>query len=223
MIQDFASKGMASRAYGTKTGRIHHLLSNLETQFFYLLDWSDDVVDIREQYPLLDVPLAIEIAEESKIRYPYDQVSGFPYVLTSDFLIETTSGIRVRTIKSASELQKPRVREKLEVERRYWQRQGVDWKIVTENEINRAKARNIEWLSQARDLKCFPIPGDMQAACLDFFSERFSEKRQPLRTLFVDVEHCFSLPVGTGITIFKHLAFMKRIDIDICSPITTVT
>jgi len=40
-IQDFPSLGMVSRVSGTTTGRIHHLMSNLELSLFYLLDWSD--------------------------------------------------------------------------------------------------------------------------------------------------------------------------------------
>ena len=50
LVQDFPSKGMASRVQGAKTGRIHHLMSNLELSFFYILDWSDNVPDIRKQY-----------------------------------------------------------------------------------------------------------------------------------------------------------------------------
>lgn len=32
---------------------MHHFLSKLETNYFYWLDWSPIVSDIREQYPLL--------------------------------------------------------------------------------------------------------------------------------------------------------------------------
>ena len=88
-VQDFPSLGMVSRVSGTTTGRIHHLMSNLELSVFYLLDWSDNVLDIREQYPLLDLAQAVEIAERANIKYPYDPESGFPYVLTSDFYLET--------------------------------------------------------------------------------------------------------------------------------------
>jgi len=215
MVQDFASKGMVSRAYGEKTGRVHHLLSNHETHFFYLLDWSDSVIDIREQYPLLDLREAVEIAERSGIRYPYDSASGFPYVLTSDFFIETTNGIRIRTIKSEADLQNMRVREKLEIERRYWQNRKTDWKIVTENEINRQKARNIEWLSQAKDLDCLCIPSHMQASVLDYFLERYCSDQQSLCGVFAEVERRFALLPGTGLNIFKHLAYWKKVEIDI--------
>jgi len=143
-IQDFASKGVVSRVKGRKTGRIHHLMSNNELAYFYLLDWSDYVLDIREQYPLLDLDCAINVAAQAGINYPTDRVSGYPYVMTCDFLITTVQGFRARTVKLSSELTNPRTIEKLEIERRYWNCQGVEWKLITENEIDYRKAKNIE-------------------------------------------------------------------------------
>ena len=168
-IQDFPSSGMVSRVSGTTTGRIHHLMSNLELSLFYLLDWSDEVTDIREQYPIIGLTEAIEIAEKSNIRYPYDPKSGFPYVLTSDFYLDTNHGAAVMSVKPSSELRKPRVQEKLEIERRYWTTRGVQWSIMTENEINRTKANNIEWLAQAKDLSLFGLSEAMQEACREYF------------------------------------------------------
>lgn len=49
-----ASKGRASRVKGWKTNRVHHFLSDSETRFFYLMEYQDSVVDIREHYPLID-------------------------------------------------------------------------------------------------------------------------------------------------------------------------
>ena len=65
MIHDFPSLGMISRVLGKIMGRIHHLLSNMERSYFYILDWSDKVSDIREQYPLLDIAVVLEIADKA--------------------------------------------------------------------------------------------------------------------------------------------------------------
>jgi len=134
-VQSFSSKGIVSRVKGQKTGRVHHLMSNNELAYFYLLDESDDVLDIREQYPLLDLSTAIKGASQAGIKYPVDNISGFPYVLTCDFMITTKQGLRARTVKMSSELNQKRVLEKLEIERRYWDIYGIDWKIVTEKEM----------------------------------------------------------------------------------------
>jgi len=210
-VQDFPSLGMVSRVSSTTTGRIHHMMSNLELSLFYLLDWSDDVMDIREQYPLIDLTQAIDIAEKVGIRYPYDPKSGFPYVLTSDFYIETKQGTMVISVKPSSELGKPRVREKLEIERRYWTMRGVEWSIMTENEINSTKAGNIEWLAQAKDLTAFGLSETMKNTCCEYFLELYHATCHSLADLFKAVEMAFGLIAGMGLNIYKHLAYWKRI------------
>lgn len=210
-IQDFPSLGMVSRVSSTTAGRIHHLMSNLELSLFYLLDWSDDIIDIREQYPLTDLLQAIEIAEKANIKYPYDQKSGFPYVLTSDFYLDTNQGAMVISVKPSSELGKPRVREKLEIERCYWASRGIQWSIMTENEINRVKANNIEWLAQAKDLSAFGLSETTQEACREYFLRFYQADSSPLPTLFKTVEMAFGLASGMGLNIYKHLAYWKQI------------
>lgn len=61
-IQDVASRGIRSQIWGRKTNRVHHLLSSIESQFFYLAEFSDSVTDIREQFPLLPITLSNKIA-----------------------------------------------------------------------------------------------------------------------------------------------------------------
>lgn len=47
-----ASAGRVTRVKLIKNGRQHELMSDMETNYFYLLEFSSDVVDIREQSPL---------------------------------------------------------------------------------------------------------------------------------------------------------------------------
>ncbi len=215
-VRDFPSLGIVSRVKGETTGRVYHLMSTNETNLFYSLDWSDNVLDIREQYPLADIKEAIGIAERARIRYPYDNKSGFPYVMTSDFYVETMSGAVILSVKPAAELDKPRVLEKLEIERRYWKGKNIKWEIVTEHEINQTKARNIEWLSQANDLSQFGLGVEQQTQCLNFFMLRHTiVPGGSLSFLFQEVEKQFGLSQGMGLNIYKHLAYHKRINIDV--------
>ena len=71
--------------------------------------------------------------------------------MTTDFLITVDGGYVARTVKPKTELQKLRVREKLEIERRYWLKRNVEWRIITEDEIPNTKIRNIEWLCGRND------------------------------------------------------------------------
>ena len=213
-IQDFASQGIASRVKGRTTGRVHHLMSNHELAYFYILDWSDIVIDIREQFPLLDLELAVNLAAQSNIKYPIDKTSGYPYVLTCDFMITTNEGLKARTIKMTSELSNVRILEKLEIERRYWQEKGVNWKIVTEREISFQKAKNIEWLFTSyleEDIANIPYIAQAEKRLLCLLHE--GEHSIIGATQSVEREHL--LCAGTGIQIFKQLVLSKKVFINL--------
>ncbi|MDU7808318.1 MAG: heteromeric transposase endonuclease subunit TnsA, partial [Serratia marcescens] len=50
-VQDVPSDGRSHRVYSHKTGRIHHLLSDLELAAFLVFEWTPNITDIREQFP----------------------------------------------------------------------------------------------------------------------------------------------------------------------------
>jgi hypothetical protein len=83
-IQNVPSNGRVHRIMGSKSNRIHHLLSDLERDYFYLLEWAEGVLDIREQYPL-NREVTLSIADELQIRHPKDNVTQTPIVMTTDF------------------------------------------------------------------------------------------------------------------------------------------
>jgi plasmid maintenance system antidote protein VapI len=217
-VQNFGSQGIVSRVKGQTTGRVHHLMSKNELAYFYLLDWSDDVLDIREQYPLLDLATTVKTASQAGIKYPTDNVSSFPYVLTCDFMITTTNGLKARTIKLSSELNNKRVIEKLEIERRYWQIYEIDWKIVTENEISYTKARNIEWLYSARDFNLANEADEVRSAELTML-EILDVSEYSVIEIVNEVEKKFSLTKGMGLILFKSLALTKKINLGLDKPL----
>jgi len=216
-IQDFASRGVVSRVKSRTTGRVHHLMSNNELAYFYLLDWSDDVTDIREQYPLSDLDCAVKIAAQAGIKYPADNDSGYPYVLTCDFMLTTADGARARTLKMTTELSNTRTLEKLEVERRYWAEKDIDWKIVTEREIPYQKAKNIEWLYTALD--CETADETIRNAMLQLLCDDECSVIEAAGA----IENEFFLAAGIGLQIFKQLVLNKAVAVDLESPLNLNT
>ncbi len=148
LIQDVSSIGRAPRILGWKTNRIHHLLSDLERSYFYILEWSDVVTDIREQFPLLPLEETMSIANELGIKHPIDPKTKEPIVMTTDFLINTGDKLIARTLKMSDDLESRRVIEKFEIERVYWQKRHVDWGIVTEAQIPNKLVKNIDYIHQ---------------------------------------------------------------------------
>ncbi|GLO64426.1 TnsA endonuclease N-terminal domain-containing protein [Oceanobacillus kimchii] len=152
-----ASEGWLARHLGWKTQRIHHTLSEHERRYLYYLEWLDEVIDIREQFPLLPQSRTEEIADQLGIKHPY--LDGKPVVMTTDFVItlKTNNGLMdvVRTVKPASKLNK-RTLDLFEIERRFFAEQGVNWEIVTDSKLPKTLIKNVEWMAEARYLDTRP-------------------------------------------------------------------
>lgn len=158
-IHDVSSHGRSHRIRGAKAGRVHHLLSDIELAVFLECDWHPGVVDIREQFPL-DRNETKPIAAEMRVRHPQDR--GVDVVMTTDLLVDyERGGVRGQVaiaVKPASQFRNARVAEKLEIERRYWARRAVSWRLVTDKQTSRIRTLNLAWLHEARWLDHLDMP-----------------------------------------------------------------
>ncbi|MFB2839102.1 TnsA endonuclease N-terminal domain-containing protein [Floridanema evergladense] len=215
-IQDVASQGLASRIKGWKTSRVHHLLSKLETEYFYVLEWSDIVSDIREQYPLLPLAETLAIAEQLNIPHPSDPHSKEPVVMTTDFLITSQRNFlnpiaQARTIKYAKDLQSPRTLEKLEIERHYWQKRDIDWGIVTEREIPKTVVENIKWLHPYFDAAgLLPLTQKDLARIESVLTPQVIEANSSLTNITALCDDQLGIEPGTSLSVVRYLLANRR-------------
>lgn len=80
-----------------------------------MLDYSDEVTDIREQFPLLLLEETLLIAEKIGVKHPTDPKTGEPVVMMTDFFVTYKDKQVVRTVKSSSEIEDERTIEKFEM------------------------------------------------------------------------------------------------------------
>lgn len=218
-IHDFPSQGRSHRALGWKTRRVQHFLSDHEIRYLYLLDWSDSVTDVREQFPLIEHDITQEIAKDMGVKHPTDATSGFPYVLTTDFLISIYSNGKTveiaRTVKPAKELESSRVIEKFEIERRYWIAKGVDWGIVTEHEMPRILADNITVIHSAYKLEATPemdVPNLLLLGRM--LKDRLRIGNGSISGITTKLDGEMNLSGGTSLSVLKHLIARKEVLLD---------
>lgn len=221
-IQDVPSLGRSTRLKGIKVPRQYEFFSDLERNYFYLLEYSDLVLDIREQFPLLPIEETIVIADELGIKHPTDPKTGKPIVMTTDFLVTINKNKKIqhlaRTLKYKDELRNERVLEKFEIERVYWERQDIDWGIVTELEIPKAMAHNIAFVHGYSDI--FSIEGFDECTELDiedmsvYFIRLLLTQEKSIKQIAKNLECDFGLIVGCGLSLFKHLIISKVIEIE---------
>ena len=213
-INDFSSMGRASRIKGWKTNRVHHLQSDIMTGFFYLLEWDDRVQDIRETFPLLDAFDELSIDEDLDFNLFKNTENKEQYVLTTSFLITTYKEEKkeyfARSIKNSYELEKKTTLEKLEIERRYWNRKGIDWALITEKEIPINRVKNIEWVHNSFFDNVYS--GEMlDEKLLKYINNNIN---MPLKDILEKFDEDNMFEEGTSLSIFKYLISCKRVDID---------
>ena len=150
-VQDVPSRGHSRKIQGVKVDRLHHFFSNLEYSYFLINEFSEDVIDIREQYPLLPRDRAQTVASALGLKYPNYPRTTLPYVMTTDFLLtvrklDGSFESVARTVKYQGDLSgenSRRTLEKLEIEKHFWNAQGVSWEIITESDFTVELVQNL--------------------------------------------------------------------------------
>ena len=185
-----------------------------------MLEWEDNVLDIREHYPLFNCEEVIQNKAGLNFDLFKDKDTGTPYILSTSFLITLKKAngkiaYVARSLKADYELERKTALERLEIERRYWQSQNIDWGIVTQKEIPVVKAKNIEWIHSSL------YPSDERGFTdeeADYYCNAFVEKlagsNTSIRDFATRFDRLFNLDTGSGVYIFKRLIALKRIMVD---------
>lgn len=215
-VRDLPSAGRSHRVFGFQTQRTHHLLSDLELAAFFLFDWNPRVTDIREQYPLR-LEDTVEIAEQVGIRHP--EMRGHKQIMSSDFLLDindpASSKMAVQ-VKSSSDLTDCRTVEKLEIERRYWERKEIPWYLLTEKQIPKTVTKNIEWLYPAQtDLGELEGTLDCVPLYLEFFSKNSVIK---ISQAAMRLDQAYSLEAGETLQKIRSLMALRVFLFDVRKP-----
>lgn len=226
-IQDVPSLGRVTRLKGIKTNRQHELLSDMERNYFYLLEYSDRVIDIREQYPLLPIEDTISIADELGINHPQNPKTSEYVVMTTDFFITISTNDIIktvaRTIKSKDDLLDKRIIQKFEIERVFWEKREIEWGIVTEEEIDKTIAHNISFIQGYKDIRNVDSFREMEVIeikdLIYEFIKRIVDDKRSMRLICLDFDNDMNLEKGSGLSIFKYLIINKIVEIDISKKI----
>ncbi|MBT2919733.1 TnsA endonuclease N-terminal domain-containing protein [Vibrio anguillarum] len=148
-IQDVKSKGTRSLIYGRKSQRDHHMMSSIESEHFYLAEFSNRVVDIREQFPLFPLNFTQKVAKTLGVQHPTHPHTKEPIIMTTDQLltIDSSQGTTYHAIsvKSEDDSSDLRVLEKNDIERVCWELLGIKFSYFTGNELTRVQSSNLLW------------------------------------------------------------------------------
>lgn len=211
------------RPKGWKSNRQHHLLSELEYDTFLIFEWADNVIDIREQYPLSRVDTE-RIAEKLGIAHPKYNTNStkngekVSIVMTTDLLltVKTAEGAKevAISVKPASKLDERRIIEKLELEKSYWTERNIEWGIVTEKDIDKVFSANMNDIHNRKK----PLPQFEKEYFINLSKKLVNVLGQNLdisaQENFDSFDSHYGLLEGTAISMFKYCVANKMIGIN---------
>lgn len=207
---------------GWKTQRVHCFSNPLKLAYFYLLEWSPNVIDFWESCPLLPLKETLAIAASCGIRHPTNPSTGHPSVMTTDFVRGIRSGqgrlYTPATVKSYADLQTPRALGEFEIERRYWAARKTSLTLVTEDDLCAVLIKNIAWIHRYRndftDLEDLPL-----SLLASILINALAEETDSLRTITRYYDRYLGFARGTSLSVIRHLLANRLIHIDMLKPI----
>jgi len=198
--------------------REHNLLSDLEQKGTLFLDFSADVQDIREQFPLFPRKLGLDLAEKLGIVHPRYPNSTVPIVLSIDSLLTLSDGQPLALdFKYLEEASTKTHLARLELNRRFCELFNIPWFLVLEKNIPDIPYTNLVWLRQNAVLK-----SSLQKYLRDFVRlVSASWKRgELLRDLITSVSIELSLEENDSYNLFKHAVWAKQLQVDFDAPLS---
>jgi len=223
-IHDFPSAGRCHRIANWQHRRLHHLMSDLEEIVFYLFSWSESVMDIREQFPLLPLDETLAIAKETGIEHQVDIRSGYPLVATTDFLLKVSGKhgekYLARTVKPAEQLKDKRILEKFEIERRYWAARNIDWGVITDENLPLQLFRNIKLVYGYFPLRTLsPLSIQVIQEVIQTLTTHVLKGVIALRDVTKLIDEQFGFVKGMTMDVVRHLIARRWWKVDMNLPI----
>lgn len=146
--RDVPSRGTSVITRGILSGRSHHLLSELEAIYFFLIERRACTVEIREQWPIFDIDRTLELCTRFGVRHAVRK--GFPEPFTIDFLITERIGgelkYRAASVKSPDDARDPSVRLRLAVEHAWCLDRNIPWTLVDTGRFDKTVLQNLRFL-----------------------------------------------------------------------------
>jgi hypothetical protein len=216
-VHDLSSLGLSARVPCSKTGRLHHLLSGLETGAFMEFMLMPDVIDVQEQYPL-DREDTRAISLEMGVAHPTYPGGKVDVVMTTDLVVHrrTPAGVvrYARSVKPAAELDDARTLLKLEIERRYWVARGVDWMLVTDVDHSRRRHTGIAWMYARLTLEEHDDPTYWSSRVEAFLNVYQSGKARTFADIDTQLRLRGHAAEGETVEIVRHLCATGRLAFD---------
>lgn len=113
------------------------------------------------------------------------------------------------SIKPASQIEKPRIKEKLKIEEMYWTERGIQFQILTERDIPLHLKRSLQWLRQYQEFSQFIEPdlGHFNRLAQNLITHIYHNEgdQSGLADVCIALDERFANEPGAHLMIARHL------------------
>ncbi len=216
-VRDVPSFGSSGTPNGIRTPRNYHLLSALERIDFFLTERRPDVVDIREQFPILHLHGTLELCAALGVRHPSQ--GRFPEPFTIDLMVtrETSDGLsyQARSIKTPEDAQDEDVKRRLNVEYQWCRQNGIDWTLVDTGQFTKEVLSTLVFMRGWYRHGYHPTVERVEAFAGGFM--RVYQRNVPLRELLLECESYLRLGFNECQNAFRYCTWADWIQVDLLS------
>ncbi len=166
-VREVNKVGRRHWIYCVRQKRDVHLLSDGEERSYKILLWQPNTISVEEQY-VLDIDETLDIAVALNVVHPRDWKTFIAHPMTTDFLVKTrlsNGGFKqvAYTFKYWNQIfemnaegevveTNSRTWQKFCIEREYWTRRGVEYRIITERNTTKQRGWCVNYFELAHDL-----------------------------------------------------------------------
>ncbi len=223
-VGDISSLGRKHLVTGTRFGRDVHVLSDVEYHMFLLLDWSPQVADVNEQFPL-DRALTQDVARKLRIPHPCYPGTNVPVVMTCDFMVTLIRNgatvLEAFNTKTDSDVELERELMKLEIQRSALELMEVPHHLVLKSSMPQPLVSNLDWLQRA-----LVKPGEVEPhpGYFDEMAQRFrrhaaaAAKHKTLEQVASEFDRTHGAEPGTGLRAARILLSRREATADLTLP-----
>jgi len=217
-VRGVPSRGTSSNIKSIINGRDLHLLSERETILYMLIERRPKVVDIWEQWPILDLARTVELAAEFGARHTNDDGRLEPF--TIDFMVTEQVGsglvVHAESVKTPEDAARESVQRRLHVESAWCEENGIEWTLINTEKFNKQLLSNLRFIRGwfRNRMAETDRAGPLVSRFTDTFLSRY-DRTLMLSELIAGTASSLRMARSRATDLFLYCAWVDSIKIDI--------
>lgn len=219
-VRDIPSRGTSGIPGGVRVDRPFHLLSEYEKIYFMLMERRPRTVDIREQFPILDIKRSLEFC--ASLGLTHKRKGAYPEPFTIDFLIteQGSSGLHYRaaSVKPQIDDLDEKAQLTLRLEMLWCAEKSIPWTLVDPKRFGDTKVtlQTLHFLRAWHIHHFQPVRETCAAFAAHFLS--IYKRNVPLIDLIGKTAKHMRLSRDDATDMFRFCGWAKYIDVSVVHP-----